>query len=187
MVTTTADPVAALVRMIEGKYTARGQAQTFHDVQRMLFAEILKNLPLKLAVAAVKRTLLFSSAFVPDPSELLLTAAQLASPLPDEDTAWKEVFDRMGAMRPKPVSHAEILETVRDLGGYDTLWHQYQYGGTPLGVLRGQFIQAYQRRRDRWETAVRETLLQPRAAWDCSLFPEANPLLGGSEPVRLTE
>ena len=62
-----------------------------------------------------------------------------------------------------------------------------QSGGSPLGVIRAQFIQAYQRRRDRWETAVRETLLQPRAAWDWSLLPGANPLLGGSEPVRLTE
>ena len=169
--------IGGLLSLIEAKYIARGQAHTFQETQRVFFGEILEHLPPALAAGAVRRLLLFSRSFLPDQSELLLVAAQLASPLPDEDTAWREVFDRMGAVRPRPLSHPQIRETVRDLGGYETLWHQYQYAHTPFGVLRSQFLEAYKRRRDRWETAVRETLLRPRDQWDWSLLPPGNPLL----------
>ena len=54
--------------------------------------------------------------------------------------------------------------------------------GSDCGKPSIQFLVAY-RRRARWETAVRETLLRPCHAWDWSVLPTDNPLLETPPPI----
>ena len=114
----------------------------------------------------------------------MLTAAALASPLPGVDDAWREVFERMSVSRPRPVSHELILQTVRDLGGYNTLDHRYRFANEPIGIIREQYIKAYTRSCEQWEERVCTSLLRGPAGYDWKLFPHDNALLTEAYAMR---
>ncbi len=107
----------------------------------------------------------------PELSVLRRKIWEMASPLPDPDTAWRDVVDKMGYLPERPLIHPLVKTVADDLGGLMALYRQHRDQNTPLTLLRNQFETVYVRRAQQWQEAVGRELEKPPPRRDPRYFP----------------
>ena len=102
----------------------------------------------------------------PDPTELLEMAAQLASPVPDENIVYNLICNTIAFGTGYDDVPEIVLNTVQALGGWEELAYR-----TDLNFLRAKVINAYKIEVIRWQKVVKEQLSLPAANRDVKYFP----------------
>ena len=152
---------------IKTRYDLRGKQ--FTSGIREAISRTLKHVPDEIARLAVSRVLGWETEWSPDQQAILQACVDIASPTPDQDTAWLDTLRRISKSRPDKAIHAVVEYTIDTFGGLDVLYHLSQTENNFHSATRERFCEAYKRQVARWRLEVGKQLLS--GVMDSSYFP----------------